>query len=41
MPPDLFASQLAALQTPKEALRVDVDGTPEEVVARVREGLGL
>jgi gluconokinase len=41
MPPDLFASQLATLQTPKEALRVDVDGTPDEVVARVRQGLGL
>ncbi|MBF5043520.1 gluconokinase [Aggregicoccus sp. 17bor-14] len=41
MPEDLLGSQLATLQTPKGALQVDVAGTPEEIVATIREGLGL
>jgi len=41
MPPTLLTSQLGTLQTPPDALRVDVSGTPEEVVGLIREGLGL
>lgn len=41
MPPDLFASQLATLQLPQDALRVDVSGTPEQVVEVIRAGLGI
>ncbi len=41
MPPTLLTSQLGTLQTPSDALRVDVSGTPEQVVALIREGLGL
>lgn len=41
MPLSLFESQLAALQTPAEALRVDVSGTPAQVVAAIRSGLGI
>ena len=41
MPPTQLANQLGTLQTPADALRVDVTGTPEQVVAVIREGLGL
>ena len=41
MPPALLTSQLGTLQTPDNALRVDVTGTPEQVVAVIREGLGV
>ena len=41
MPADLFASQLATLELPQDALRVDVSGTPEQVVAVIRKGLGI
>ncbi|WP_437318821.1 gluconokinase [Sorangium sp. So ce385] len=41
MPPGLLATQLAALEPPEDALRVDIDGTPEEIAAAVRRALGL
>jgi gluconokinase len=40
MPVSLLESQLATLQTPANALRVDVGGTPEQVVEAIRKGLG-
>ncbi|MFP2908044.1 gluconokinase [Pyxidicoccus sp. 3LFB2] len=40
MPPSLLDSQLATLEVPADALRVDVSPPPEEVVQRIREGLG-
>lgn len=40
MPPALLDSQFATLEIPQEdALTVSVDGTPEEIVAQVLEGL--
>ncbi|NMO16030.1 gluconokinase [Pyxidicoccus fallax] len=41
MPPSLLDSQLATLEVPDSALRVDVTPPVKEVVARIREGLGL
>ncbi|WP_436626000.1 gluconokinase [Sorangium sp. So ce136] len=41
MPPDLLPTQLAALEPPEDALRVDVGGTPEEIAATIRRALGL
>ncbi|WP_437726155.1 gluconokinase [Sorangium sp. So ce861] len=41
MPPGLLATQLAALEPPEDAIRVDIDGTPEEIAAAVRRALGL
>lgn len=41
MPPSLLASQLATLEPPEGALPVDVTPPVDEVVARIREGLGL
>ncbi|WP_165245475.1 gluconokinase [Paludisphaera soli] len=41
MNPSLLHSQYAALEPPEDALRVDVSPTPDEVVAKAREGLGL
>ncbi|MBZ4422943.1 gluconokinase [Myxococcus sp. RHSTA-1-4] len=41
MPPSLLDSQLATLEVPTGALRVDVSSPVSEVVARIREGLGL
>jgi gluconokinase len=38
---DLVASQFATLEEPKDALTVDAAPPPEEIVARVRRGLGL
>ena len=41
MPPSLLPSQLAALEPPSDALRVDIALTTEEQVAVVRAALGL
>lgn len=41
MPPALLASQLAALETPAGALRIDISLTTEAQVAAVRSALGL
>lgn len=38
---DLVRSQFAALEEPSDALTVDVSGTPAEIVAKIRKGLGL
>ncbi len=40
MPPSLLDSQLATLELPTDALRVDVSPPPDEVVKRIREELG-
>jgi gluconokinase len=39
MPPDLLASQFAALEEPAEAITLDIAGTPEEIVAEIRARL--
>ncbi|WP_437690922.1 gluconokinase [Sorangium sp. So ce176] len=41
MPAGLLSTQLAALEPPEDALRVDVGGTPDEIAADVRRALGL
>ena len=41
MPATLLESQLAALEAPEEALRVDVSAGPDVVVATILQGLGL
>jgi gluconokinase len=41
MPPSLLDSQFAALEAPEEALQVDVTPGPDEVVATIRERLGV
>jgi len=41
MNPALLQSQLATLEPPREALSVDVAGTPEEVVADIRKSLDI
>jgi len=41
MKPGMLPSQLAALEPPHDALTVDVAGSPEEIVARIRKGLAL
>ena len=41
MNPALLHSQFELLEPPGHAAQVDVDATPEEVVARVRRALGL
>ncbi|WP_437298330.1 gluconokinase [Sorangium sp. So ce426] len=41
MPPGLLSTQLAALEPPEDAIRVDVGGNPEEIVAAVRRALGV
>ncbi len=38
--PELLASQLEALEEPREALRVDVGEAPDAVVRRILQGLG-
>jgi gluconokinase len=40
MPPSLLDSQLATLEVPEDALRVDVSPPPEAVVRSIREALG-
>jgi gluconokinase len=37
----LVASQFEALEEPTDALTVDVDQTPEQIVAEIRKGLGI
>jgi gluconokinase len=37
----LLASQFATLEEPTEAIRVDVSGTPEEIVREIRRQLGF
>jgi gluconokinase len=37
----LVESQFAVLEEPKDALIVDVSGTPEQIVAEIRKGLRL
>lgn len=41
MPPSLLASQLAALETPAGALRIDISLTTEAQVAAVRAGFSV
>ena len=41
MNPALRHSQFETLEPPDHAAKVDVDSTPEEVVARIRRALGL
>jgi gluconokinase len=41
MPPALLASQLAALETPSDALRIDISLTTDAQVAAARSALGL
>jgi len=38
---DLVASQFVDLQEPDDALEIEVDHTPEEIVAEIRQRLGL
>jgi gluconokinase len=37
----LLDSQFEALEEPRDALSVDIAGTPEQIVAAIRSGLGL
>ena len=37
----LLASQYAALEEPDDALTIAIDGTPEQLAQRIRDGLGL
>ena len=39
--PNLLDSQFAALEEPKEAMRVDVSLSPAEIVKSIRSGLRL
>jgi len=41
MSPALLASQLAILELPVDAIRVDVRGTPEEIASEIRRKLEL
>lgn len=41
LPAALLDSQLADLEEPNEALRVDVTAAPTEIVAAIRRGLGV
>lgn len=41
MSADMLASQFATLEEPRDALVVDVNQTPGEIVAEIREGLNL
>lgn len=41
MNPELLDSQLATLEPPKDALVVDIRGTPEEQVAVIRRAFGV
>jgi gluconate kinase len=38
--PALLDSQLAPLEQPREAIKVDVAAPPEEIIATIRERLG-
>jgi gluconokinase len=37
----ILAGQFADLEEPEDAVVADIDATPEEIVKRVREGLGI
>jgi gluconate kinase len=37
----MLASQLAALEEPQDALRLDVEADPETLVRTIRQRLGL
>jgi gluconokinase len=39
MPTSLIGSQFATLEEPRDAIAVDIDGTPEEIAARALEAL--
>jgi gluconokinase len=41
MNPDLLHSQFETLEPPENALPIDVDADPEEIVGRIRRGLGI
>ncbi len=41
MGPAMLASQLAALQSPRDAFVVDIAQTPAAIVAQIRRGFGL
>lgn len=41
MPVSLLESQLAILETPADALRVDIDATPEAILQHILQGLTL
>ena len=41
MPPDLLPSQFATLEEPRDAIAVDVSGTPEQIVGAIRAALGI
>lgn len=41
MRPEMLASQLATLEPPANALSVDIAASPLELVARIRQSLGL
>jgi gluconokinase len=41
MSPSMLDSQLAALEPPEHALKVDVAQTPEEIVARIRKSFRI
>jgi gluconokinase len=41
MPVSLLESQLSTLETPLDALRVDIDATPEQIVGHIIAGLAL
>jgi gluconokinase len=40
-PAELVASQFADLEEPHDAMVVQVDRSPEEIVAEIRRGLGI
>jgi gluconokinase len=41
MPPAMLASQLAVLEPPRDALTVDIAGSPDQIVAQIRRALSL
>jgi gluconokinase len=41
MKPEMLQSQLAALEPPKDALTLDVEDSPETLVAKIREAFKL
>jgi gluconokinase len=41
MKPAMLQSQLDALEPPRDALTVDIDATPEEIVTKIRRALAL
>ena len=41
MKPEMLASQLAALEPPRDALAVDIAGSPDQIVAHIRKTFSL